>query len=53
MAYGDGGLWVADSTGQDLLELGAVSGSVLRTFSLDVHPTSIALAGRVDMGGGL
>ena len=45
MAYGDGGLWVADSTDQDLLELGPMSGSVLRTFSLDVHPTSIALAG--------
>jgi YVTN family beta-propeller protein len=45
MAYGDGGLWVADSTDQDLLELGSMSGSVLRTFSLDVHPTSIALAG--------
>jgi YVTN family beta-propeller protein len=45
MAYGDGGLWVADSTDQDLLELSPLSGSVLRTFSLDVHPTSIALAG--------
>jgi YVTN family beta-propeller protein len=45
MAYGDGGLWVADSTDQDLLELGPMSGSVLRTFSLDVHPTSVALAG--------
>ena len=44
MAYGDGGVWVADSTNQDLLELGSLSGSVLRTFSLDVHPTSIALA---------
>ena len=44
MAYGDGGLWVAGSTDQDLLELGPMSGSVLRTFSLDVHPTSIALA---------
>jgi YVTN family beta-propeller protein len=44
MAYGDGGVWVADSTDQDLLELSAISGSVLLTFSLDVHPTSIALA---------
>jgi YVTN family beta-propeller protein len=44
-AYGDGGLWVADSTDQDLLELSPMSGSVLRTYSLDVHPTSIALAG--------
>lgn len=44
MAYGDGGLWVADSTDQDLLELGPLTGSVVRAFSLDVHPTSIALA---------
>ena len=35
------------------LELGPLSGSVLRTFSLDVHPTSIALADGLDMGGGL
>jgi YVTN family beta-propeller protein len=44
MAYGNGGVWVADSTDEDLLELGAISGSVLRSFSLDEHPTSIALA---------
>ena len=44
MAYGDGGVWVADSTDQDLLELSPLSGSVLRTLPLDVHPTSIALA---------
>jgi len=44
MAYGDGGLWVADSTDLDLLELGPTSGSILHTFSLDVHPTTVALA---------
>jgi YVTN family beta-propeller protein len=44
MAYGDGGLWVADATDQAVVELSPLSGSVLRTFSLDVHPSSIALA---------
>jgi YVTN family beta-propeller protein len=44
MAYGDGGLWVADSTDDAILELGPLSGSVLHTFSLDVQPTAIALA---------
>jgi YVTN family beta-propeller protein len=44
MAYGDGGLWVADDTDQAVVELSPLSGSVLRTFSLDVQPTAIALA---------
>jgi YVTN family beta-propeller protein len=44
MAYGDGSLWVADSTDQSVLELSPLSGSVLATFSLDVQPTAIALA---------
>jgi YVTN family beta-propeller protein len=44
MAYGEGGLWVADSTDQPLLELSPLSGSVLQRFSLDVHPSSLALA---------
>ena len=44
MAYGEGGLWVADSTDQALLELNPLSGSVLQSFSLDVHPAALALA---------
>ena len=44
MAYGDGGLWLADSTDQAVVELSPLSGSVLRTFPLDVQPTAIALA---------
>ena len=44
MAYGAAGLWVADSSDQAVLELSPLTGSVLQTFSLDVHPTSIAFA---------
>jgi YVTN family beta-propeller protein len=44
MAYGDGGLWVADATDQAVVELSPLSGSVLATYSLDVQPTAIALA---------
>ena len=44
MAYGTGHLWVADSSDQAVLELSPLTGSVLQTFSLDVHPTSIAFA---------
>jgi YVTN family beta-propeller protein len=43
MAYGEGGLWVAGSTDQIILKLSPLTGSVLRSFSLDVHPTSIAI----------
>ena len=54
MAYGDGGLWVADSTDQDLLELGPMSGVVVRTFSGPRRAPHLNRPGRWPaMGGGL
>jgi len=42
MAFGDNGLWVADSADQALLELSPLSGSLLRRFPLGLRPTAIA-----------
>ena len=41
LAFDRGKLWIADTTDQALIELDPISGSVLRTLSIDLHPTSI------------
>ena len=44
LAFGRGRLWIADSTDNALLELDVSSGTVRRTFPLDVSPSSLAVA---------
>jgi peptide/nickel transport system substrate-binding protein len=43
VAFGGGSLWVADPTDQRLIELDPQSGSVRRTLTLDLRPTTLAV----------
>ena len=44
LAFGRGRLWIADSNDNALLELDVSTGTVRRTFPLDVTPTLLAVA---------
>jgi YVTN family beta-propeller protein len=44
IAFGDRNLWIADPTDQTLIELDPGTGSRRRTLTLDVRPTSLAIA---------
>jgi DNA-binding beta-propeller fold protein YncE len=44
IAYGAGGLWVADSAADELFEIDPASGSPRRTFSLGLQPSAVVLA---------
>jgi peptide/nickel transport system substrate-binding protein len=46
MAFGVGGLWVADATDRALVEIDPASGSIRRTLTLDLSPSSIAVGPR-------
>jgi peptide/nickel transport system substrate-binding protein len=43
VSFGRGSLWVADPTAQRLIELEAETGSVRRTLTLDLRPTTLAV----------
>jgi DNA-binding SARP family transcriptional activator/ABC-type transport system substrate-binding protein len=43
VAFGGGSLWVADPTDQTLIELEPRMGSVRRTWTLDLRPTTLAV----------
>jgi YVTN family beta-propeller protein len=44
ISFGRGGLWVADPTDRALIEIEPQTGSVRRTLTLDLRPTSVAVA---------
>jgi YVTN family beta-propeller protein len=41
--YAEGELWVADATDNAVIQIDPTTGAVSRTFSLDVHPTALAV----------
>jgi YVTN family beta-propeller protein len=43
LAFADGGLWIADLTDNELIELDPVSGAQRRTIPLSVQPTALAI----------
>ena len=43
VSFGGGSLWVADPTDQRLIQLDAQTGSVRRTLTLDLRPTTLAV----------
>ena len=52
VAFGDGSVWVADSTDHALIEVDPETGSVRRTLTLDLAPTATAVhAGLIWMAG--
>ena len=46
LAFGDGGLWIGDLTGNSLIELDPDSGAQRRQITLPVQPTSLVIDGR-------
>lgn len=43
VSFGGGNVWVADPTDQRLIELAASTGSIRRTLTLDLRPTTLAV----------
>ena len=43
LAYGEGGLWVGDTTDDTLIQLDPVTGAVRRTVAVDLRPTALAI----------
>jgi YVTN family beta-propeller protein len=43
LAFGEGGLWVADTTDDTLIQLDPATGAVRRTVAVDLRPTALAI----------